>query len=244
MPAERYYLDDPLSNSSCQLQDAEFHHLAHVMRTRKGDSVELVNGKGALAHATVEYLGKERATLTIQSLKQVEEPACRIMLAQAIPKPNRLDFILEKGTELGVDSFWLFQGNLSAKKEFFPHQLERARLLTIAAMKQCGRLFLPSIELKPPLAHWSSLTDVNAFFGDVKPTAPLFDDYLKTISASDRPVLFFTGPESGFNLQEVEVLTTLGARGVKLHANTLRTDTASLVALSLISHRLLSKTPV
>lgn len=240
MPAERYFIDDPLSGGSCKVQGAEFHHLAHVMRTRKGDAVDLVNGRGSLAHATVEHLGKDHAALIIRSTTQEKEAKCRIILAQAIPKPNRLDFILEKGTELGVDCFWLFPGHLSAKKEFFPHQIERARLLTIAAMKQCGRLILPSIELKPSLDQWQSLQDVEAFFGNVAPEAPLLDEALSTIGPSNYPILFFTGPESGFNSKEEQVLNTLGAKGVKLHENILRTDTASLVALSLISHWLLN----
>ena len=238
MPAERYFVEDAFRvGETCELKGSEFHHLAHVMRTRKGEEVELVNGRGALAQAVVHQLGKDRAALTIQNVLQEEYvPACRIILAQAMPKPNRLDFILEKGTELGVDCFWLFPGNLSAKKEFFPHQLERARHLTIAAMKQCGRLILPAIELKPALEEWPVLDHLLPYFGDVSPDAPLFEETSDAIRSAGIPILFFTGPESGFNMQETDVLRNLGAKGVKLHSNILRTDTASLVALSLISH--------
>ncbi len=237
MPSERYYIEEPLqTGKTCELKGVEFHHLARVMRSRKGDAVELVNGKGTLAQATVDHLGKKQATLRIESIHQEKKHKCRIILAQAFPKPNRLDFILEKGTELGVDSFWLFPGNLSAKKEFYPSQIERARHLTIAAMKQCGRLTLPTVDLKPPLAKWVLLDEVLPFFGDVEPEAPLFEDSSKAIRSANIPVLFFTGPESGFTEQEVESLRTFGAQGVKLHNNILRTDTASLAALSLISH--------
>lgn len=238
MPVERYFIEDAFRvGEACELEGSEFHHLAHVMRTRKGEEVELVNGRGALAQAIVHQLGKDRATLTIQHVLQEEcAQACRIILAQAMPKPNRLDFILEKGTELGVDRFWLFPGNLSAKKEFFPHQLERARHLTIAAMKQCGRLTLPAIELKPALEQWPALDRVLPYFGDVSPEAPLFEESSNAIRSSGIPILFFTGPESGFSAKETDVLRNLGAKGVKLHSNILRTDTASLVGLSLISH--------
>lgn len=237
MPAERYFIEEPLiAGKSFELKGAEFHHLAHVMRTRKGEEVELVNGKGTLAQATVEQVGKDRATLSIQTLHEAPEALCRIILAQAFPKPNRLDFILEKGTELGVDTFLLFPGDLSAKKDFFPHQMERARLLTISAMKQCGRLMLPAIELKPPLEKWPLLEQVLPFFGDVEPEAPLFEDSAQAIRAASDPVLFFTGPESGFSAKEVDILRKLGAQGVKLHSNILRTDTASIAALSLLSH--------
>lgn len=237
MPAERYFLEEEiLPGKNYELRDAEFHHLAHVMRTRIGDQVEIVNGKGTLANALVQSIGKNHAIINVENVYQEKEQKCRLILAQALPKPSRIDFILEKGTELGVDSFWLFPGLLSQKKEFFPNQMERARQLTIAAMKQCGRLSLPTIELKGSLDKWTSLEEYLPFFGDIEPDAPLFADFSSQIHASDKPVLFFTGPESGFNEKETEKLKNLGAQGVKLHRNILRTDTASLAALSLISH--------
>lgn len=237
MPAERYFLDDSFSEGKkFELEDAEFHHLVHVMRSRAGDQIELVNGRGALAKATVENLGKKAATLNIEEIFQQKEQPSRLILAQALPKLNRLDFILEKGTELGVDSFWLFPGHYSVKKDFFPNQVERCRQLTIAAMKQCGRLFLPSIQMKPSLEKWDPLEEVLPFFGDTEPEASLFEAYSDLIRESSRPVLFITGPESGFHEKEIAALNKLSAQGVKLHNNILRTDTASLAALSLISH--------
>jgi 16S rRNA (uracil1498-N3)-methyltransferase len=241
MPAERYYTPEPLSlHEIIELKGAEFHHLARVMRSRKGDSVELVNGNGTLAEAVIQEIIKEKVFLKISHLTQETSRSCQIILAQAIPKPNRLDFILEKGTELGVDCFWLFPGNLSVKKEFFPHQIERAQQLTIAAMKQSGRLTLPTIEILPPLSQWPSIEGKSTFFGDVDPSAPLFETLWKSLPSPTSPALFITGPESGFNAKETEILKKLGAKGVKLHPNILRTDTASLMALSLLSHWILT----
>jgi 16S rRNA (uracil1498-N3)-methyltransferase len=240
MPAERYFLDCSFKvNDHHELKGPEFHHLAHVMRTRKGEPVELVNGKGALAQATVQDILKEKAILIIGQVYQEPDRPCRLILAQAIPKPNRLDFILEKGTELGVDCFWLFPGRHSAKKEFFPHQLERAQTLTIAAMKQCGRLTLPKLVLQPSLDKWPSLAEMSAFFGDLEPEAPPFEEAWRRLDSPSYPILFVTGPEAGFSKQEVQILRERGAAGVKLHPNILRTDTASIMALSLLSHWLL-----
>lgn len=238
MPAERYFIDEDLSEHSQKiLKGNEFHHLARVMRTKKGESVELVNGRGMLAYATVLEIKKELAALQIERLViEPIEPA-RVILAQALPKPERLAFILEKGTELGVDEFWLFPGQLSASKEIFPHQQERIRALTIAAMKQCGRLTLPSIQLKPPLTQWSSI-EGQGFFGDLSEEAPLFASFQSQLS-SKIPLIFFTGPESGWSDKEMTLLKEKGAKGVKLHPNILRTDTASIAAISLIQHWLM-----
>lgn len=237
MPINRYFTDSELEMGSLlEIKGAEFHHLAHVTRIRQGEYVELVNGQGILAKAIVHSIGKKSAFLKIEAIEQKSEPPIRLILAQAIPKFNRLDFILEKGTELGVDSFWLFPGLLSANKALSESQLERANLLTIAAMKQCGRLTLPTIELKPTLDQWSNLEEFSPFFGDIEPTKPSFEEAWKLSPPLNKPVLFITGPESGFTEKELHILNSLGARGVKLHHNVLRTDTASLAALSLISH--------
>lgn len=239
MPTERYFCDAPLQlHSSQNLDGAEFHHMVRVMRTHKGDTVELVNGKGVLAQATVQEIGKERAILSIDSLYQEPHHPAKLILAQALPKQNRLDFILEKGTELGVDAFWLFPGSQSAKKEIYPNQIERARAITIAAMKQCGRLTLPEVLLYPSLERWEPFQSP-AFFGDVASDAPRFEDAWKKMQPASYPLIFVTGPESGFSHEEEAVLKHLGATGIKLHTNILRTETASLMALSLMSHWLM-----
>lgn len=241
MPAERYFVDAILkANDEIQIADQEFHHLKHVMRTRKGDFVELVNGKGALANATVTDILKDKAILKIESAAQAAKPQNQIILAQAIPKPNRLDYILEKGTELGTDAFWLFPSTHSVKKEFSPNQEVRMRTQVITAMKQCGRLFLPEIILKPPIEKWDPFSE-GAFFGDVDPQATLFWEIWQNYKVG-KTVVFCIGPESGFTEEEEELLREKGAMGVKLHENILRTDTAPLVALSLMKHWLLSDT--
>lgn len=240
MPAERYFIESTLNIHEChELKGAEFHHLAHVMRTRKGDCVELVNGKGDLAQAVVQDLKKDKALLKIECIHHEPSKPCRLILAQALPKPNRLDFILEKGTELGVDSFWIFPGHHSNQKDCYPSQMERIRTITITAMKQCGRLHLPSTLFLPSIENWEKFTKMSAFFGDLDPKAPLFEIDWNMRSETSYPIVFVTGPEGGFSEQEIQSLKDKGAHGVKLHNNILRTDTASVMAVSLMSHWLL-----
>ncbi|MBA2369240.1 MAG: 16S rRNA (uracil(1498)-N(3))-methyltransferase [Candidatus Protochlamydia sp.] len=230
MPAERFFIEDELfAQSKIILKGSEFHHLAKVMRTQKGDAVEMVNGKGTLALATVQEVSKEQAFLFINEARTEPLLPPGLILAQAITKPDRLAFILEKGTELGVDAFWFFPGHLSQHKELYPQHQERARAVTIAAMKQCGRLTLPTIELKPILDKWPTF-EGQSFFGDLDPEAPWLGSQ-EAQPSSKRPVIFFTGPESGWSDKEVRMLKEKGAKGVKLHHNVLRTDTASIVAL-------------
>lgn len=239
MPAERYFSDSSFEvGETIKLQGGEHHHLAHVMRGRKGEPVEVVNGKGFLAKTLIQEIIKDKSSLLIQEVIQKHQRDTQIILAQAIPKPNRLDFILEKGTELGADAFWLFPGAHSIKSEFSDSQLERLKLQTIAAMKQSGRLFLPEIIIKPALEKWISAFEGTKVFGDVEKDAPHFSSVWKKIAES-KSILFLVGPESGFNEKEIALMRKAGAHGVKLHENILRTDTASLAALSLMSHWLM-----
>lgn len=240
MPAERYFIKQSFSDGQfATLTGSEFNHLAKVMRTRTGELVELVNGQGQLAHARVEEILKNEAMLAISHVMQEKPRSTKVILAQALVKPNRLDLILEKGTELGVDEVWLFPGQNSLKSDLSSNQSERLHAIMIAAMKQCGRLFLPRLVQMPPLKKWPALSGI-AFFGDVSPDAPLLAQALQE-SPQASSILFFVGPESGFTQQEIDELKGRKVKGVKLHQNILRTETAPLVALSLIEHQLLMK---
>lgn len=235
MPAERYYVDQLLSEGQLiAIEGAEFHHLAHVMRTRIGERIEIVNGKGSLAEGVVQDLQKKQAVLLIEQVSTGSQSLPRTILAQAIPKPNRLDYIIEKGTELGVDEFWLFPGHHSVKRDLSPTQMERVQMLMISAMKQSGRLFLPSLEVKPPLEKWIGGCGGPLLFGDVEKEAPLLSTVWQRVNPTTQ-VTFLIGPESGFSEKEIDLMRMAQAHGVKLHENILRTDTAPMVALSLIS---------
>lgn len=237
MPKERFFIDQTfLENNYLLLEDKEFHHLINVMRSKIQDKVEVINGKGALGIAEVISIEKRRATLQIQLIHELPPPNCEIILAQAIPRPNRLDTILEKCTELGVTDIWLFPGDFSEIKDFKENKMERIQTILISAIKQCGRLYLPKVSFKPKLDQWSPL-DFKAYFGDVDPNAPLFlEDFNQ--NSSSKKVLFFIGPESGFSEKESNILRKLNAKGVKLHENILRTDTAAITAIALMTHTL------
>lgn len=230
MPVERFFIENPLQESSTvTLTDSEFHHLTHVIRCQEGETVELINGKGALAQASILSIKKKEAVLNITKTSFEPPQTIEIVLAQAIPRMNRLDTILEKGTELGVTQFWLFPSELGERKELTAHQLERQKGILIAAIKQSGRLFLPQIVLKPKLSQWKKLP-YTAFYGDLSSQAkPLKEQQFES-------AIIFIGPESGFTQDEEAVLQQLGVIGIRLNNHTLRTDTAAIAALAIITH--------
>ena len=234
MPDNRFFIQIPNfeKNQLLSLEKEEFHHLAHVMRLKAGDTLELVNGMGSLAEASITSLEKHRASLAITSIHTEENSGYRLVLAQAFPRLPRLEYIIEKSVELGVTELWLFPGSLSEKKEVSPSGLERLHHIALSAMKQCGRLFLPKIRLLPPLQKWTK-EDMpsQSFFGDTRPSAASFPTSLPNDS-----FMIVIGPEKGLQEKEIFYLeTNLHMKGIQLHSNILRTDTAAICALSLAS---------
>ncbi len=230
MPVNRFFIDQPFeANQTVRLIEEEYRHL-RVLRPRPGDLLELVNGSGQLGIAKLLQLSKDEALAQLKKVSHEQPAGYELILAQAIPRINRLDTILEKGTELGVTQFWLFPGEQGERLTISSQQEQRMKHVVTAAFKQCGRLWLPKIVLKPPLKEWMNLPE-RTYFGDVRPSASLFYQAWKP---AQREIAFLVGPEAGFSEHELACLHKLQAAGVSLHNNILRADTAPLVALSVI----------
>lgn len=232
MPAERFFHEGPLcQGETVNLEDLEFHHLSNVMRLKRGEKVEIVNGKGSLAQAEIEDIKKKSATLVIRHIDEIAPSNFNLVLAQGIPRGNRLDFILEKGTELGVTEVWLFPAKQSERKDMSANQMQRCQALVVAAMKQCGRLYLPKIRIKDPITEWKEMP-LPCFHGDVSPHAPRFSDFLQKHKPTEG-LIFCVGPEAGFTDREEETLKSMRSQGVTLSTNILRTDTAAIAAMAI-----------
>lgn len=235
MPVERYFCPEELSvGRRLLISGGESQHLVKVMRNGCGDVIELCNGCGILASAKIVAVERQGVFVDIEEILKCESEPSAIILAQAMPKINRLDFIVEKGTELGMTQLRLFPGERSEKIGLSAQQRERIMMQLIAAMKQCGRLYLPKVEIAPPLAQWVDDTAGLELFGDLGEKALSFCS-LHQRGHFPNDVTAFIGPEAGFTLREEAILRKRGAFGVKLHKNVLRTDTAAIVMLALIS---------
>lgn len=226
MPHNRFFCENSLADPMLTIEGPEYHHLAHVMRMQIGEEIELVNGKGALATATISNLEKKQGTLTITDRTFIPPSDQEIILAQALPRFSNLEWIIEKGVELGATQFWLFPGEKSEKSTLSENQKERLKTISISALKQSGALYLPEIIFQPPLKKWLS-PEGQVYFGDLSPKAPLLSKPARF------PVIFAIGPESGFSESEQAYLKTqLEAQGIRLHHHILRAETAGIAALS------------
>lgn len=226
MPIDRFFFAGPLTPDLVITGD-EFHHLK-VVRIEVGEQIEIVNGKGSIATGTLTSLDKRSAHLTLANIQTTIRKPAHLILGIPFMRPNKLEWIIEKGTELGADAFHLYPAQYSEKLQLYPNQIERLHNLTVSALKQSGRLFLPSFEI---LTSFNELfaTEGTILFGDVDPKAPS----LLTIKPG-KTALFITGPEKGFSTEE-ETLLSQKAKGVSLNPNTLRAETAPIAAISILS---------
>jgi len=226
MPDNRFYSKSEITkDSAIELDKLESHHLSKVMRGKVGDTLEVIDGKGHLAIAKVIELSSSSVKLEVISLKS-ETKTSNIVLAQGLPRMSHLELVIQKCTELGVDEFWLFPGDLSEKKEIKLKQIERLNTIIINATKQCGRLHLPSIVIKPPIKKVSKL-DGTVYFGSIECDAPKIQPCSECI--------IFIGPEKGFSDGELSKLKQLGAKDVSLNKNVLRAETAAIAAVCLLA---------
>ncbi len=234
MPAYRYYIESSFKEKEITLKGPEHEHLQRVMKQREQERAELVNGQGSLAQATILQIGKKETLFEIDRV-DFHPITFKFILYQALTTPSHLEIIAEKGTELGMSELLLFRGEHSTGY-FSEQKCKRLELKIIAALKQSGRLYLPTIKWVENLESIDNQADFSCF-GDVEKDAPPLFRILPKSKAL-RSFSFCSGPERGFTDQEIEALKKKGFLGASLHSNILRTETAPLTFLSLIHHHL------
>jgi 16S rRNA (uracil1498-N3)-methyltransferase len=225
----RFFLPKKTFSTSEQifLTDEESHHAQHVLRIAENDTVYVLNGEGACAKTCVVGVAKRHISLSVEEVVSKERPAHHIYLVLALLRPGHLDFALEKCTELGVDHFIFYKADKSDRKDISPHNRQRYEHLTIAAMKQSGRFFLPSITISSSLEHTLKSIEHPCIYCDFEDNAPYLDSKLHSLPPSSIQII--VGPESGFSESEKKLLRQVGSPTL-LHENILRAETAAICA--------------
>jgi len=224
MPDNRYFYKGDLSKgTSISLCSAEQKHLLKVMRKKKGDSVTLINGQGILATGICEDKGSIFITDTFTEKKKKT-----FSLFLSLLRPKSIELVIEKATELGVDSIHLFPAKRSEKKELSLHQIGRLENILISALKQSGGLFLPKL-----VCHSSLLSSLSSAEGAI---------YFCSLQNGQKQILkepysssLFIGPEKGWTEEEEVLFISKGATPFNLSQYTLRAETAAIAASSIFS---------
>jgi 16S rRNA (uracil1498-N3)-methyltransferase len=223
--------------SSAALPAAEAKH-ARVRRLRRGAAVIVFNGRGVSHAGHVESYSRDavRVALDERLPDLAGESPLDLTLAVAVLKADRLDWVVEKTTELGVTRIIPFRSERSLARPSAARQ-ERWRQIAASAVKQCGRTVVPTVE---PCTDFASLpsagpTERILFWEAVDASAKLERGASldRAFPEAAPPVMAIVGPEGGFTATEVESARASGTRIATLGIRTLRADTAAIAAVTL-----------
>ncbi len=232
MHLNRFYCE-VLKGQAAELTGGEAHHLFNVCRLKAGEKVELFDGAGTLATASIEKAASKSVLLKIIDLEKTEKPnRPEVIIAVSLPKGERFDWLLEKCTELGVDRIAPVIFKRTVKQPKNPKAGQRWRNIAIAAAKQCRRIFLPQIDA--PATLDKILSEYNK--AEILIGSPYAESQpLIAQRFGNKDVIAFIGPEGGITEDEKVLLKDYGAKSVRLTNTILRVETAALAFAAILT---------
>ena len=221
------------------LDEAEARHALRSLRLRAGDAVTLFDGRGGLAHATLTAPADQAKTkgarkrapqtaVVVTAIEHVPQPRRTLTLIVAGCKGPRLDWLIEKCTELGTTRIVLAEFARSVVNVGASH-LDKLRRSAIEACKQCGRAWLPELNAGPDLATaiGQSQADTLLVAHPTEKSTPL-GEFLQQQPTRTGETTTVIGPEGGLTDDEVNRLVERGAVAVRLGEHILRTETSAV----------------
>ena len=233
----RIHLPAELSaNSHLRLDGAAFNHAVRVLRLRAGDLLTVFNGDGHEYPARIETVERQHALLALGAPEQPEmESPLTTTLLQAVGKGERMDWALQKATELGVTRIrpvFTARSNVKLDARRWENKMAHWRGVITAACEQSGRLRLP--ELLP-------VADLAQALGESGHGLRLMLDFgggaALPRATPEGGVTLLVGPEGGLNDEEIASARAAGFHGWRIGPRVLRTETAPVAALALLQQR-------
>lgn len=246
MKSPRFYYPDQINvGESIELSYGATHHAANVLRLEKGDRVTLFNGKGGEFLAFIRRISKAAILVSIEKFINVEhESPLQITLAQSICTNIKMDLIIRKAVELGVNNIQPILAKrclvkLSGKREL--KRVQHWEQIIISACEQCGRNRVPGVSSPVTLSSWLSRQGAMQKELNNEPTKILYfmlsptskmglHDFSKSLSVTELALL--VGPEGGFTSDEDAAALMAGFSSLRLGSRTLRTESAALAAIA------------
>jgi 16S rRNA (uracil1498-N3)-methyltransferase len=234
----RFYTDGALRAGGVSLlPEDSAHHAVHVLRLRPGDEVTLFNGRGGEFAGRIAAMERLRVSVDVLEHRRLErESPLAVTLVQGVSSSDKMDFTVQKATELGIAVLQPVLaarslGRLAGERA----ELKRAhwRRVAVAACEQCGRNRVPEVLPVLPLAEYCRAPAAGGARLLLSPRAELA---LRAAAArlAGNAVLG-AGPEAGFGADEEAMLVEAGFVPVRLGPRVLRTETAALAALAAIN---------
>lgn len=241
MAIPRFFCDQLItSQTSLELPSSVAHHV-RVRRLRIGQECELFDGSGTCVRAQLTHIDKSICRATILHLDTTDvELKGHITLVQGMASQDKMDWIIEKATELGVARLIVVQAQRSVVKlsaERAQRRAEHGRRLIESASEQCGRNHLMQLQLPLTLAQALEQCQ-NTLKLACLPTSdarPLHEPGLLAQLHQHGSCAIFIGPEGGWDQTEIRAMQAANALNTSLGARVLRTETAGLAAVAAVS---------
>ena len=237
---------ETLTGERIALDHANSRHFLNVLRLKRGDEVELFDGRGATARCVIADASRGCVALERQGdVVRRPPPRCRLILCACISKGKRMEWTIEKAVELGVAEILPIASDNSVVRmdeEGGAEKRERWTRIAIDAARQCGTAWVPEIAEPMPLdaalKRFAAASDGTVLFaGALQPDAIPLRDALSAIRASGRAIetaVWFVGPEGDFSPAEYNALRAAGIAFVSLGDLVLRTETAAIYGLCVL----------
>ena len=230
MRLSRFFIDARLSLGQHDLPEAQAHYIGRVLRLAAGDAVQLFDGSGQEYLGELIEVGKKSVRVELrEAFAGMAESPLRVHLGQGLSRGERMDWAIQKATELGVGEITPIVSErceVRLKDERADKRLAHWRQVAISACEQCGRSVLPVIHAPVSLDDWQRQVQAELKL--------VLHPVAEPLASHARPssLAFLIGPEGGLSDAEVEQAKHHGFHAARLGPRVLRTETAPVVALS------------
>ncbi|MEW5952408.1 MAG: 16S rRNA (uracil(1498)-N(3))-methyltransferase [Bacillota bacterium] len=242
----RFFVDpEQIRGDFIELAGPEVRHLRQVLRLRPGDIITILDGQGNAYQAAISGFSGGRAQCRVLSREPAGgEPPLKVILVQGLPKGDKMEAIIQKGTELGLAGLMPAQCarsvvRLEGRKAL--ERRERWQRVALEAAKQCRRAVAPRVEAPRP---WAGVMDslppgslvLMPWEGETVRSLRQVLEQCPGVAGGEVVVYILIGPEGGFEPAEVELARSRGAVTVSLGPRILRTETAGPALLAVLMY--------
>ena len=224
------------SDTSFELEPGPSQHLSRVLRMKPGDSIILFDGTGGQYPAIISALGRKCVVAITADLDPVErESGLCLHLGIAISRGERMDWVVQKATELGVNTITPLRSERTEVRlsgERAGKKLRHWQQIATSACEQCGRNRLPNIQPAQDLAQWISGVEA-----DTRLVLHHRASSAQTDATSPSSIALLVGPEGGLSPEEITAAEQAQFSSLQLGPRVLRTETAPLAAIAILQAR-------
>lgn len=238
----RFYVENPhWMGDEIEISGAEARHIQRVLRLKKGDEIVLFDGKGMEYWGAIESQRHHRITVKIRKTGTPRrESPIDVILGQGLLKGNKMEYVLQKNTEMGVSAFFPFISSRTIPimgRGQDERKWNRWKRIVVESAKQCGRIIPPRVEGIRDLGSILelSLHDFVKLILWEKEEISL-KERMREIDTKSGKVLLLVGPEGGFCEEEISAAKGKGFITVGLGPRILRSETAGVAMLSILQY--------